>query len=146
MAFTCGAAVVLAALAVTPAFAADGDADFLNFLAGDYIIVGREPDGGAAYNGQAAIDVRNDGVVMHGRRGGVEIIATGRLDAASPGEGRVLRFHSGKPAATDMTCLVSTDLDNYARLTCLWWRIGTQPKQPGLEAMFPTGAWPDTAR
>ena len=45
-----------------------------------------------------------------------------------------------------MTCLVSTDLDNYARLTCVWWQPGTEPKQPGLEAMFPTAEWPEPGK
>ena len=41
-----------------------------------------------------------------------------------------------------MTCLVSGDLDNYARLTCYWWHEGSDMKRPGLEAMFPTANWP----
>jgi hypothetical protein len=40
-----------------------------------------------------------------------------------------------------MTCLVGADLDNHARLTCYWLREGSQPAEPGLEAMFPTSAW-----
>jgi hypothetical protein len=35
-----------------------------------------------------------------------------------------------------MTCLVGADLDNHARLTCYWLREGSQPAEPGLEAMF----------
>jgi hypothetical protein len=31
----------------------------------------------------------------------------------------------------------SADLDNYPRLTCTWLHEGSQPAQPGLEAMFP---------
>ena len=41
-----------------------------------------------------------------------------------------------------MSCLVAGDLDNYTRLTCYRLRQGSEPKQPGLEAMFPTAAWP----
>jgi hypothetical protein len=41
-----------------------------------------------------------------------------------------------------MTCLIAGDLDNYARLTCNWLREGSGPKEPGLEAMFSTAAWP----
>jgi hypothetical protein len=141
-----GMAVAAAALAVTPGLAANEDADFLNFLAGDYIIVGRAPNGGLAYSGRATIEVTNGGVLLRTYRGDTKIKATGGLDVASPGEGRVLRFHTGKPDATDMTCLVSTDLDNYARLTCVWWQPGTEPKQPGLEAMFPTAEWPEPGK
>src|SRR5665213_3638851 len=146
MGFMRGMAVVAAALAVTPALAANKDADFLKFLAGDYIIIGRAPDGGAVYSGRATIEVSSGGVLLHTYRGDTKIEATGGLDVASPGEERVLRFYSGKPDATDMTCLVSTDLDNYARLTCVWWQPGTEPKHPGLEAKFPTAEWPEPGK
>jgi hypothetical protein len=36
----------------------------------------------------------------------------------------------------------SGDPDNHARLTCYWLGEGSDTKQPGLEAMFPTGASP----
>ena len=63
----------------------------------------------------------------------------------APDEGRVLRFLSQDPEPMTMTCIVSSDLDNYARLTCVWLRQGSEPAEPGLEAMFPTAEWPDEA-
>jgi hypothetical protein len=50
---------------------------------------------------------------------------------APSGEGRVLRFGWKDPEATLMTCLVGSDLDNYARLTCVWLREDTQPSELG---------------
>ena len=82
-----GMAVAAAALAVTPGLAANEDADFLNFLAGDYIIVGRAPNGDLAYSGRATIEVTNGGVLLRAYRGDTKIKATGGLDVASP-EGR----------------------------------------------------------
>jgi len=110
----------------------------LNFVVGDYVIVGREPDGGATYSGTARVESREGGLLLNRRRGGNEVTAIGRFEVPSPpNEGRVLRFRWYDPEPVLMTCLVSADLDNYPRLTCTWLHEGSQPAQPGLEAMFP---------
>ena len=110
----------------------------LNFVVGDYVIVGREPDDGATYSGTARVEPREGGLLLNRRRGGNEVTAIGRFEVPSPpDEGRVLRFRWYDPEPVLMTCLVSADLDNYPRLTCTWLHEGSQPAQPGLEAMFP---------
>ena len=110
----------------------------LNFVVGDYVIVGREPDSGATYSGTARVEPREGGLLLNRRRGGNEVTAIGRFEVPSPpNEGRVLRFRWYDPEPVLMTCLVSADLDNYPRLTCTWLHEGSQPAQPGLEAMFP---------
>ena len=110
----------------------------LNFVVGDYVIVGREPDGGATYSGTARVEPREGGLLLNRRRGGNEVTAIGRFEVPSPrNEGRVLRFRWYDPEPVLMTCLVSADLGNYPRLTCTWLHEGSQPAQPGLEAMFP---------
>ena len=44
--------------------------------------------------------------------------------------------------AAEASCLVSGDLDNDARITCLWTKKGApSPARPGIEAYFPTAAW-----
>ena len=141
--------LLLAALAVSGAaavLAKDGDDTLRDLVLGDYVTVGREPDGGIAYNGSARIEFDGDHLVLRERRGEHQITAAGRFEVPSPpDEGRVLRFLSQDPEPVTMTCIVSSDLDNYARLTCLWLRQGTEPAEPGLEAMFPTAEWPDVA-
>jgi len=137
-----GVAVAMAALALEPAIADDSDASFLlSFVAGDYALIGREPDGGGPYAGTARITQDGDRLVLERRVGGRTVRAVGRVEVPSPpGEGQVLRFRWGDGQAMLMTCLVAGDLDNYARLTCLWGADGQQLKEPGLEAMFSTGA------
>ncbi len=103
---------------------------------------GRSLTGVAAYAGSAHIEQADGAVTLKERRGSREFTATGTVEAPSPGEGKVLRFRWQDPGTMTMTCLVAGDLDNYARLTCYWLRDGSDPKQPGLEAMFPTAAWP----
>ena len=134
------AAVAMSPLAVAPAMADDSDGSFLlSFVAGDYALIGREPDGGGAYAGTAKIAQEGEQLVLERRIGGRTVRAVGRVEVPSPpGEGRVLRFRWDDGQAVTMTCLVAGDLDNYARLTCLWGADGQDLKEPGLEAMFPT--------
>jgi hypothetical protein len=111
----------------------------LSFVVGDYVTVGRDPDGGAPYAGTARIEPRTGGLLLSRHRGTHEVTAIGRLEVPSPpNEGHVLRFRWYDPEPVLMTCLVGADLDNYPRLTCTWLHEGSQPAQPGLEAMFPT--------
>jgi hypothetical protein len=118
------------------------DEALLGLVEGDYVIVGRGPDGGPTYGGTAHIELSEGGLLLSEKRGQQAIIATGRFEVPSPpNEGRVLRFRWLDIEPMLMTCLIGADLDNYARLTCYWLREGSQPAEPGLEAMFPTGVW-----
>jgi hypothetical protein len=138
-------AIILVLLGVTSGVAKSaGNVDDppLSFLVGDYTIVGQEPDGGAAYSGSAHIELAEGRLVLKSQRGGHEVTAAGRFEVPSPpGEGRILRFRWQDPEPMLMACLVGSDLDNYPRLTCLWFREGSQPARPGLEAMFPSATW-----
>ncbi|HZP08330.1 hypothetical protein [Methyloceanibacter sp.] len=138
-------AVVIMCASAAPIAAKDAsdEADLLGFVEGEYAVIGQEPDGGPVYSGSARIEVADGGVTLTERRGTHEFTAEGKVEVPDPpGEAEVLRFRwqDGGPMA--MTCLVSGDLDNYARLTCFWLREGSDLKRPGLEAMFPTATWP----
>jgi len=135
-------AAAIAASALATARADETDASVLmSFVAGDYALVGRLPDNGAPYAGTAKITEDGDHVILERQIGGRATRAIGRVEVPSPpGEGQVLRFHWSDGQAMTMTCLVAGDLDNYARLTCLWGPDGQEVKEPGLEAMFSTTA------
>ena len=136
---------VAACLCVASARAEDTKQDddaLLSFVTGEYVVLGRAPDGGAAYSGSATIEHDGNVLLMKRRVGDKEIVAEGEADIAlPPGERRVLRFRWRDPDPRTMTCLAHSDLDNYARLTCVWFTDGSEPQQPGLEALFPTAAW-----
>jgi hypothetical protein len=135
-------ACVVAVVGVGSQARGKSDGPQLDFVVGDYALVGREPDGGAACSGSATIARDGDVLRLQRRVDGKEIAAEGRFETPSPpGEGTVLRFRWQDPAPTTMTCLVDSDLDNHARLSCVWLADGSQPTQPGLEAMFPTAVW-----
>jgi hypothetical protein len=140
-------AVAATIAAGAPAMADESDASVLmSFVAGDYALVGRGPDGGASYAGTAKIAEEGDHLSLERQVGGRTVRATGRVEVPSPpGEGQVLRFRWTDGQAITMTCLVAGDLDNYARLTCLWGTDGKDLKEPGLEAMFSMTAWPEGA-
>ncbi len=138
-------AVLILCASAAPIAAKDvsNDADLLGFVEGEYAVIRQEPDEGSAYSGSARIEANGGGLVLKERRGTQELTAVGKVEVPSPpGEGKVLRFRWQDGAPMLMTCLVSGDLDNYARLTCYWWREGAEPGRPGLEAMFPTATWP----
>jgi hypothetical protein len=136
---------VIACLCAASARAEDAeqaDDALLSFVAGEYAVVGRAPDGGAAYSGLATIEHDGDVLLMKRRVGDKEVVAEGEADiAVPPGDRRVLRFRWRDPDPKTMTCLAHSDLDNYARLTCVWLADGSEPQQPGLETLFPTAAW-----
>ena len=140
-------ASAIAVLAAAPAMADESDASVLmSFVAGNYALVGRGPDGGASYAGTATIAEEGDHLSLERRVGGRTLRAVGRVEVPSPpGEGQVLRFRWKDGQAITMTCLVAGDLDNYGRLTCLWGADGKDLKEPGLEAMFSTATWPERA-
>jgi hypothetical protein len=115
------------------------------FLDGDYVLLGRAPDGGATYAGQARIASVGGKLTLHRRLEGAksETLA-GAFESATGGEARVLRFHGPATRPRTLTCLVASDLDNYGRLSCYWtYDAEPGPKEPGLETFFATGAWPD---
>ena len=116
---------------------------WLSFVPGGFALVGQLPEGGSPYAGEAKIEVRGQGFVMQRRIGGKTFEAEGKIEVPSPpGEGRVLRFRWQEAGrGRTMTCLVSSDLDNYARLSCLWAADGETPRKPGFEAYFATDTW-----
>lgn len=119
----------------------------LDAACGDYVVVGREPAGGAAYAGTARIERVGHRLNLHRKVGnGPAMILQGMLEPALGGEAEVFRFRGPDGAPRTLTCLDQGDLDNYLRFTCIWtYDAKPQPSEPGLEALFPTAAWPDNA-
>jgi hypothetical protein len=99
------------------------------------------PDGGAAYKGEAKIALADGRLQLLKEVGENTVTAQGTVQRADPGEADVIRFSW---PGHEETCLVRLDLDNYARLSCVWTVNGAVHRQPGLEAFFATDAWPST--
>jgi hypothetical protein len=128
------------------AVAADKELPLLSFVKGDYVIIGKAPDNGPTYSGQGRREKKGNKLILHRQINGKQRVAEGVLAVPSPpNEGEVLRFTWFESGPREMTCLVNSDLDNFARLTCYWVTPKQRHTEPGMEAMFPTAAWPNNA-
>ena len=124
----------------------DGSSFLLDFLVGEYALVGQNPDSTKPYSGRARVSRSGERLILTRWTDGIESNAVGGIEVPHPpGEGEVVRFRWTEREPRLMTCLVHGDLDNYARLTCLWGPEGRSVEQPGVEALFPVTAWPDDA-
>lgn len=134
--------LTLACLSTKPAFAADEDESPLwDFVRGRYTLVGRQPDSQATYTGTAKIERAGKQLRLTRTIAGRQERIFGTVRRADPGEAWVLAFKWGQKPAMEMVCLVGTDLDNYARLTCHWGKAGNPHTQPGMEAYFAQEPW-----
>lgn len=111
---------------------------YLDFVVGPYRVVGQRPDGGATYAGRARIERHGDGLRLIRSIGKQTRHITGTVRRADPGEAWVLSFAwvEGAKQKMEMVCLVGTDLDNYARLSCHWGKARNPHRFPGMEAYF----------
>ena len=132
-------------LPTQPAAAADDDESPLwSFVPGRYTLIGRQPDSQATYTGTAKIERVGGQLrltrIIAGKRSTIQ----GTVRRADPGEAWVLAFKWDERNATqpmEMICLIGSDLDNYARLSCHWGKAGNPHKQPGMEAYFAQEPW-----
>jgi len=120
------------------ASAADDTRTFLEtFVVGHYDLVGRSPNGGAAYHGRVEISRTADGLHVRRQVAGTERSGTAAVETATADRIKVLRIRfAGADGNYEETCMVGSDLDNRARITCYLYRPGVRTAQPGIEALF----------
>lgn len=140
MLFAAGSASVSGVRAGELADAADEPIQW-QLAPGRYTLIGRHPDSRRTYTGQAVIERVGPHLQLTRRIAGKTTTVFGVVRRADPGEAQVLAFHWGQAPALEMVCLVGTDLDNYARLTCHWGRAGNPHRAPGMEAYFAREPW-----
>ena len=134
--------VAAACLAGMPARAADEDeAPEWSFVPGRYQLIGRHPDSPTTYAGTARIERVGRQLRLTRTIGGRKSQVFGVVRRADPGEAWVLHFKWGTRQPMEMVCVIGTDLDNYARLTCHWGKAGNPHAQPGMEAYFAQEPW-----
>jgi len=119
-------------------WAADDTQRFLeDFVVGHYQLVGRTPDGGGAYHGRVEISRTTGGLQVRRHVHGTEQTGTAAVEQATADRVPVLRIRfRGTAGDYEETCMVGSDLDNRARITCYLYRPGSHTRQPGLEALF----------
>lgn len=118
-------------------WAAEPRDDFLGqFLVGEYQIVGKLLDAKTTYLGHATIQVSGSELMIERKIEGKTIVAQGRIEKTHD-QVSVLRTHFLQDQAQiEQTCLISSDLDNYARITCYSYSPNAKTTDPGLEAYF----------
>lgn len=134
----CAALFLCSMMTAAGAAVAAEEPPYLDFVVGRYRVVGQQPDGGATYAGQARIERHGDGLRLIRRIGQQTRHITGTVRRADPGEAWVLSFAwvEGAKQKMEMVCLIGTDLDNYARLSCHWGKAKNPHRFPGMEAYF----------
>lgn len=109
------------------------------FFRGNYLLIGRKPDGGAAYVGRVSLrEEEGGGLAVTRRIGGRAVRGSARFETATADRIPVLRMRfvfDGRRC--EGTYLWQTDLDNYSRLTGYVYRLDGKTRSPGLEALFP---------
>ncbi len=107
------------------------------FIEGKYHLVGKELDSNSTYYGRVVITAEDGGIRVHRFIPGRTVTGTAAIESASADEVPVLRIRfTEKGIDYEETCLVSGDLDNYARITCNLYRPGVSTDSPGMEALF----------
>jgi hypothetical protein len=135
-AYRCLSVAILAAgLASLPARGDTSDnEDLMNFVSGNFVLVGRDLGKSSAYTGTARIEVTGDHLVMHQRVAGRTLEYRGEIRTIA--EVQRILFSGEGPADRELSCLVHGDPDNYPRLTCIWERGVSKTPGRGVEALF----------
>lgn len=104
---------------------------------GKYLLVGKALDSEETYHGK--VQIKDIGGILRVERkiNGKVIEGTAAIGPALNGEAKVLRirFSDGKNNF-EQTCLVRSDLDNYARISCYLYQPEIHTNNPGLEVLF----------
>ena len=89
-----------------------------SFLEGTYHLIGRLPDSKETYSGKVVLKKTDDVFQITRVINGKEIKGVGKLEAATADKIKVLRIRFiDESKRYEATCLVNSDLDNYARLS-----------------------------
>ena len=112
--------------------------DFLSsFVQGKYLLVGKSLDSDQTYHGKVEV-INNDGALSVLRHiNGKTINGTGAIEPVLHGDAKVLRIRFAEnDIQYEQTCLIDSDLDNYARISCHLYQPTVGTNQPGLEVLF----------
>jgi len=120
------------------AIAQQGQEGFLaDFIAGNYLLVGKLPDSNNTYHGKLQIVSTDSGIEVHRIISGKTISGSGAIEKATADGVGVFRMRFREDGTEfEETCMIQSDLDNYARITCYLYQPGVRTGNPGLEALF----------
>jgi len=117
---------------------AGNDNNFLlDYLLGNYTIIGGLPDSDKIYQGKVKMLRKGDSLKVTRIIDKEKTIAEGKIETATGDKIKVLRIRFKRENRIyEGTYLIDTDLDNNARLTGFLYLEEGGTKNPGLEALF----------
>jgi len=129
-------AIALLLITISPTCIA-GD-DFLHMMVqGKYLLVGKGLDSDKTYHGKVEIKEQNGKLVVSRHINDKTINGIAAIETALNGDAKVLRIHFAEGTINyEETCMVGSDLDNNARISCYLYQPKISTMQPGLEVLF----------
>ena len=112
--------------------------DFLvSFLTGNYVIIGQKPDSDLTYHGTLFLELNNDNLTIVRNIDNTIVKGTATIDSVTADQISVLRIQFNENNKDyEGTFLISSDLDNYGRLTGYIYLQDNSTQNVGLEAWF----------
>lgn len=108
-----------------------------DFIRGTYQLIGKYPDTTKTYFGRIEIFNSDDDIHVSRTINNIKTHGTGTIEQTTADKINVLRIRFEENSIEyEETCLIDSDLDNYARLTCHLYRPGVRTANPGIEALF----------
>ena len=119
-------------------FLLNAEDDFISiFVAGNYLLIGQGIDTKTTYSGEILIYLENEQLKVRRTINDKVTLGEASFKATLNGDVKVLRIRfSENRVEYEETCLWSSDLDNYARITCHLYIPGAEITKPGIEALF----------
>jgi hypothetical protein len=111
----------------------------MQFLTGDYLLIGKKPDLSVTYSGTISFVYKEEKKELEFIRtiNGKKIKGIAKIEKALGGEAEVLRLRFTEDKLEyEGTFLWRSDLDNYGRLSGYIYLKNGNTKTPGLEAYF----------
>jgi hypothetical protein len=104
---------------------------------GNYFLVGKHIDSKETYYGEVSITKEKSGLSVVRNIAGKVVKGVAAVEHATADKVAVLRIRfSDAGNDYEETCMVDSDLDNYARITCHLYMPGKKTMEPGMEAYF----------
>jgi hypothetical protein len=109
------------------------------FILGKYQLIGKSLDSEDTYFGGITISQDKENITFVKTTEDKTIHGSVAIETTDADKEKVIRlWFEAEEVNYEETCLISADLDNYARLTCHYYQKDVPTDSPGLEAMFIT--------
>ena len=112
--------------------------EFLSgFILGNYQLIGKQLNEDKSYFGTIQLTEEGEQLIFVKTIGEEVTKGVAKIEKTIGDKVNVLRLNFDKDKKSfEQTCLVDSDLDNYARFTCHLYEKDVFTKSPGLEAFF----------